>query len=93
MEKIKWVHYPEKAGTNLGFHITETDTGWSINRTDAQLIVLMDIRAELQKLNLLLGCRNFTGIPSTLRSIQRELATQRKNAAKAAAAAQEGRKP
>lgn len=36
-----------------------------------QVAVLMDIRDELQTLNTLLGCRNFTGIPATLRAIQR----------------------
>lgn len=32
--------------------------------------ILMDIRDELQKLNALLGCRNFIGIPATLRGIR-----------------------
>lgn len=36
-----------------------------------QVAVLMDIRDELQTLNKLLACRNFTGIPATLRAIQR----------------------
>ena len=44
--------------------------------------ILMDIRDELQTLNTLLACRNFTQIPTTLRSIQRELATARKAKAK-----------
>lgn len=35
------------------------------------IAVLMDIRDELQTLNRLLGCRNFTGIPAVLRAIQR----------------------
>lgn len=38
-------------------------------RVDTAL--LMDIRDELQTLNKLLACRNFTGIPATLRAIQR----------------------
>lgn len=37
----------------------------------AQLAVLMDLRDEIQKLNQLLHCRNFTDIPKMLRSIQR----------------------
>ncbi len=36
----------------------------------AQLSVLMDIRDELQKLNSLLHCQNFTGIPEVLRQIR-----------------------
>lgn len=35
------------------------------------IAVLMDIRDELKALNELLRCPNFTGIPATLRSIQR----------------------
>lgn len=36
-----------------------------------QIAALMDIRDELKQLNKLLGCRNFTNIPATLRAIQR----------------------
>ena len=32
--------------------------------------LLMDIRDELKLLNALLTCRNFTGIPATLRAIR-----------------------
>lgn len=35
----------------------------------ASLAVLMDIRDELQALNRLLGCSNFTNIPRTLKHI------------------------
>lgn len=35
------------------------------------IAVLMDIRAELQTLNRLLGCSNFVAVPTILRSIQR----------------------
>jgi hypothetical protein len=41
------------------------------------IAVLMDIRDELQRLNALLHCENFTGIPRTLKSIQRKLPTRR----------------
>lgn len=34
----------------------------------ATLVVLMDVRDELQRLNTLLHCSNFTGIPQTLRT-------------------------
>lgn len=33
--------------------------------------VLMDIRDELRDLNRLLTCKNFTGIPETLRAIKK----------------------
>ncbi len=33
------------------------------------IAVLMDIRRELRRLNSLLMCRNFTGIPTSLRRI------------------------
>lgn len=36
----------------------------------SQLAVLMDIRDELQALNRLLNCYNFTNIPLTLREIR-----------------------
>lgn len=42
------------------------------------LAVLMDLRDELQKLNALLGCRNFTEIPQTLRRISANTAKKRK---------------
>lgn len=37
----------------------------------AGIAVLMDIRDELQSLNRLLACPNFTGIPRTLTHIRR----------------------
>lgn len=40
--------------------------------------ILMDIRRELKKLNSLLGCRNFTEIPTTLRAIRRNTTKPRK---------------
>jgi len=43
-----------------------------------QLAVLMDIRDELQKLNTLLGCPNFVGIPRTLRTISRKIPARRR---------------
>lgn len=40
---------------------------------DIHTALLMDIRDELQKLNGLLHCHNFTGIPTTLKSIRRAM--------------------
>ena len=44
----------------------------------AQLAVLMDLRDELQTLNNLLGCPNFTQIPAILRDIRRHTAKKKK---------------
>jgi hypothetical protein len=49
----------------------------------AQLAVLMDIRDEIQRLNSLLHCNNFTQIPHILRSIRRNTAKPRKKRGKA----------
>lgn len=40
----------------------------------AQTAVLMDIRDELKRLNQLLHCQNFIGIPSTLKRMDRRIA-------------------
>lgn len=45
----------------------------------AHIAVLMDIRDELKKLNCLLSCSNFTGIPHTLKRIQTNTAKPRKS--------------
>lgn len=50
----------------------------TITLDQAQLAVLMDIREELQRLNRLLHCHNFIGMPATLRSISRKLAKPRR---------------
>lgn len=39
--------------------------------------LLMDIRDELQKLNALLHCPNFVGIPTTLTTISRKMPVRR----------------
>jgi hypothetical protein len=39
----------------------------------ASLATLMDIRDELHTLNRLLGCKNFTDIPATLRGLRRDI--------------------
>jgi hypothetical protein len=44
---------------------------------DADLAVLMDIRDELQALNRLLNCPNFTRIPHTLHEIRRSVTKRR----------------
>lgn len=42
------------------------------------IAVLMDIRDELQRLNGLLGCPNFTRVPETLRQIAANTAKRKK---------------
>jgi hypothetical protein len=47
-------------------------------RDGVTVAILMDIRDELQKLNNLLHCGNFTGIPQTLKRMDRRLAQRTK---------------
>ncbi len=44
----------------------------------AELAVLMDIRAELRRLTALLGCENFIAVPRLLRTISRNTAKPKK---------------
>lgn len=64
---------------NLTFSLNvNEDNGW---QRDAMMVVLlMDVRDELQRLNGLLHCSNFTGIPGTLRTISRKMPARRKRA-------------
>ncbi len=56
---------------NLSGITTEAD-GTHVAPTEKwQLVALVGIYKELQKLNQLLACPNFTGIPQTLRDIKR----------------------
>ena len=57
---------------NVNWNVSDESGNWyQGSYGGASLAVLMDIRDELQTLNQLLACRNFTGIPATLRAIQR----------------------
>lgn len=58
------------------------NAGGDFNCDQAQLAVLMDIRRELKRMNRLLHCPNFTGIPATLRRISRNTAKPRKRKVK-----------
>jgi hypothetical protein len=42
-----------------------------------KVAVLMDLRDELKKLNALLHCHNFVGIPRTLRTIAKQTAKRK----------------
>lgn len=61
---------------NANWNLAENGLSWEA----VHAALLMDIRDELQALNRLLNCPNFTGIPSTLRSIRRNTAKPRKSA-------------
>ena len=50
-----------------------TNENGSTPYEDAILAVLMDIRVELQNLNRLLRCPNFTGMPKSLERINKRL--------------------
>lgn len=67
-----------KATSQYGADWTLTPTTadghtWSVDRI--QIILLQEIRDELKKLNALLNCPNFVGIPGTLKGIRRKLPT------------------
>lgn len=62
------------------------DADWKIRNNEgsdscsvefAQLAVLMDLRDELKRLNTLLHCSNFVGIPGVLRRISKNTAKPR----------------
>lgn len=62
---------------NSEWRLNETRPGY-VAPGEANLSVLMDIRDELQKLNRLLGCENFTSIPTLLRLIRANTAKPKK---------------
>lgn len=60
---------------NRNWYVTdEAGTLYSDLRDGCLLAVMMDIRDELQTLNALLHCQNFTDIPKTLRRLDRRVA-------------------
>jgi hypothetical protein len=68
-------NYVALAGTV--FALLENDDG-TMSHEQAQLLILMDIRAELQKLNLRLSCEETLRIPRYLRRIAANTAKPRK---------------
>ena len=64
-----------KARVNVEWE-TPARIGWSWDHVAIE--VLMDIRAELHRLNSVMCCQNFIGIPTTLRTISRKLPAQKK---------------
>lgn len=58
---------------NFDWHVKSKDgVGNARSVEHAMLATLMDIRAELQRLNVLLHCPNFVGVPATLNTIARQ---------------------
>jgi hypothetical protein len=62
---------------NVQWALPVTSTGTIQTWEAAQIAVLMDIRDELQQLNTLLGCRNFTQMPRDLRAMAVEARAHR----------------
>lgn len=63
----------DKRKANIKWNLNTNYDGTTAIET-VQAAVLMDIRDELQKLNRLLHCSNFTDIPHILRTIRRNTA-------------------
>ena len=64
-------------GNNVQWQLWKSETGY--DHDQVILAVLMDIREELQKLNILLHCPNFRDIPHVLRSIDKRIAKKRRS--------------
>jgi hypothetical protein len=59
---------------NLSGIDKQASGGYSAATEKWQLVALVGIFQELQTLNKLLACPNFTGVPATLRAIKRQTA-------------------
>jgi hypothetical protein len=66
---MPWVNHNEVRGTY--WSLWKSDDGKYSNE-QVQHALLMDIRSELYKLNNLLSCQNFLGIPRTLKQIAKQ---------------------
>lgn len=66
----------DRRRANEQWHPAAENGSITWERVDTAL--LMDIRDELQRLNALLHCANFTTMPAILRGIRRDLKAQRK---------------
>jgi hypothetical protein len=60
--------HSDKRFRNVNWEIPRETSG-NISFDGAQLSVLMDIRDELQRINLILSCKNVTDIPIYLSQI------------------------
>ena len=66
----------DKRKKNVAWEVAD-ETGKVATWDCVQVAVLMDIRDELQRLNRLLHCSNFTDIPMILRRVEKNT-TKRK---------------
>lgn len=57
-------------GRDVEWRLTPEDGDNTYSWTQVKVGVLMDIRAELRKLNALLGCHRFVAVPTTLKEIR-----------------------
>jgi hypothetical protein len=60
-----------RRGKDAAWNVYDSDGSTSWDKVE--IIVLMDIRDELKKLNALLHCENFISIPRTLKGIRNKL--------------------
>lgn len=70
---------------NLDWAVPTTDKGAVQTWEHVGIVVMMDIRDELRKLNALLHCNNTVAIPDLLRAIKRNTTKPPKVKRKAAA--------
>lgn len=54
--------------SNVDWDLTGQNLTWEM----AQIAVLMDIRAELRRLNAIFHCQNFLEVPTILRDIRKQ---------------------
>lgn len=66
-----------ESSVNANWSVVDENTGVVPTWERAGIAVLMDIRTELQRLNNLLSCPNFTAIPGTLRTIAQHTTPQK----------------
>lgn len=63
---------------NVDWLLPEADERGEHSWQSIHAAILMDIRAELRQINMLLNCPNTLGIPHTLKRIQHNTAKPRK---------------
>jgi hypothetical protein len=63
---------------NKGWNLPTSAEGRIESWDMVKIAVLMDIRDELQRLNTLLYCKNFTGLPFTLKQIDKNTRKRKK---------------
>lgn len=68
----KLVPYGPRSSAEWSIRLNDDGT---ISEEQLQIVLLMDIREELRKLNQLLGCSNFTQLPQVLRTVRANTTT------------------